>query len=255
MRGVPGAAKFISHDGVNGNEKPIWMVSRSEAPLAPAAGMVILQPGSYSDVHWITRSSTDPRASLVADECDKQKAGQLEDQALTAVNEVCEGWFLEIRAVKSVAFEHGGEIIPVRPGTDNRSHLNMVTSYRSPPLVEITPQRENSPSIQNSYSPQNHRNRATIQDGGLTGPAFQVLVTVGLQVSDEGLIVGNLHLEFFRPLFRRAVLPVACWSTSVVGQKRTHISRTDGGVTIALLSVQPQQIRPDIHAIGRLCRY
>ena len=55
------------------------MVNRAEAPLAPAPGMVIPQPGSYSHVHWITRSSTDPRASLVPDECDKQKAGQLED--------------------------------------------------------------------------------------------------------------------------------------------------------------------------------
>ena len=142
MRGVPGAAKFISHDGVNGDDHPVWMVNRAEAPLAPAPGMVIPQPGSYSHVHWITRSSTDPRASLVPDECDKQKAGQLEDKAPTAVNEVCEGWFLEIRAVKSFAFKHGGEIIPVRPGIDNRSHLNTVTNYRSPPLVEITTTRD-----------------------------------------------------------------------------------------------------------------
>ena len=142
MRGLPGAAKFISHDGVNGDDHPIWMVNRAEEALAPVPGMVIPQPGSYTHTHWITRTSTDPRASNVLDECDKQKAGQLEDQAPTAVNKVCQGWFLEIRAVKRFAFKHGGEIIPVRFGIDNRSHLNTVTNYRSPPVVEITTTRD-----------------------------------------------------------------------------------------------------------------
>lgn len=142
MRGLPGAAKFISHEGVNGDDHPIWMVNRAEEALAPAPGMVLPQPGGYTHTHWITRSSTDPRASLVPDACDKQNAGQLEAQDPTAVNEVCDVWFLEIRAVKSFAFEHGGEIIPVRPGIDNRSHLNTVTNYRSPPVVEITTTRD-----------------------------------------------------------------------------------------------------------------
>ena len=142
MRGLPGAAKFISHDGVNGDDHPIWIVNRAEEALAPAPGMVIPQPGSYTHAHWITRTSTVPRASTVLDECDKQKAGQLEDMPPTAVNEVCQGWFLEIRAVKRFAFKLGGEIIPVRVGIDNRSHLNTVTNYRSPPVVEITTTRD-----------------------------------------------------------------------------------------------------------------
>ena len=142
MRGLPGAAKFISHNGVNGDDHPIWMVNRAEEDSAPVAGMVIPQPGSYTHSHWITRSSTDSRASLVPDECDKQRAGQLEDLAPTAVNEVCEGWFLQITARYNFAFMHGGEIIPVRKGTDNRSHLNTVTNYRSPPLVPITQTRD-----------------------------------------------------------------------------------------------------------------
>lgn len=142
MRGLPGAAKFISHDGVNGDDHAIWMVNRAEEALAPAQGMVIPQPGSYTHTHWITRTSTDPRSGTVLDECDKQKAGQLEDQAPTAVNEVCQGWFLQIKAVKEFAFKHGGETIPIRPGIDNRSHLNTVMNYRSPPLVEITTIRD-----------------------------------------------------------------------------------------------------------------
>ena len=41
----------------------------------------------------------------------------------------CPGWFLEIRAVREFAFEHGGEKVPVRPGMDNATHLNLVTNY------------------------------------------------------------------------------------------------------------------------------
>jgi len=41
---------------------------------------------------------------------------------------ICPGYFLEIQATETFAFKHGGELIPVRPGTDNRTHLNLVTS-------------------------------------------------------------------------------------------------------------------------------
>ena len=141
MRGRPGAAKFVSHEGVNDDDHAIWMVNRAEEATAPVPGMVIPQPGSFTHHHWITRTSTDPRATYVLDECDKQKAGQLEDQAPTAVDKVCQGWFLEIRAVKKFAFKHGGEVIPIRNGIDNRSHLNLVTNYQSPTEVDITPTR------------------------------------------------------------------------------------------------------------------
>ena len=137
MRGLPGAAKFISHEGVNGDDHPIWMVNRAEEANAPELGMVIPQPGSYTHAHWITQNSTDSRASSVLDPCNKDKAGQLETKEPTAVNEICQGWFLQIRAVKNFAFKHGGEVIPVRKGIDNRSHLNIVTNYRSPPFKEI----------------------------------------------------------------------------------------------------------------------
>lgn len=142
MVGRPGAAKFVSHSGVNGNDHPIWLVNRAEEASAPASGMVIPQPGSFTHFHWITRTSSDPRAPAVLDPCDKQKAGQLEDMEPTAVNEVCEGWFLQIAAQTSFAFKHGGEIIPVRKGMDNRSHLNIVTNYLSPTVEAITPTRE-----------------------------------------------------------------------------------------------------------------
>ena len=146
MRGLPGAAKFVSHAGVNGDDHPVWLVNRAEEAKAPESGMVIPQPGSYTHFHWITRSSSDPRSSAVSDACNKSNAGKLEsadgNNNPTAVNEVCQGWFLEIEAVRKFAFEHGGEKIPVRPGIDNRSHLNIVTNYENSTVVPITTTRD-----------------------------------------------------------------------------------------------------------------
>ena len=146
MRGVPGAAKFVSHAGVNGDDHPVWLVNRAEEPLAPAPGMVIPQPGYYSHFHWITLTSNDPRASTVSEACDKSNAGKLEnadgENNPTAVNEVCQGWFLQIKAKKTFAFEHGGELIPITNGADLRSHLNIVSNYENDTVVPITTTRD-----------------------------------------------------------------------------------------------------------------
>jgi hypothetical protein len=129
MRRKPGEAKFLYHSGVNGDDHPVWLVNRVQIP----------QPGSFLHFHWIGQGSNDPRADSVPKACDKTNAGDLEDQEPIAVDLTCPGWFLQIRAVRRFAFEHGGETIPVRPGIDNKSHLNLVTNYR-PDLV-ITPTR------------------------------------------------------------------------------------------------------------------
>ena len=126
MRGLPGDAKFLYHSGVNGNDHPVWLVNRVDIP----------QRGSYTHFHWVTKTSTDPRVGAVPAACDKKNAGQLEDVDPVATNLVCPGWFLQIRAVRNFAFDHGGEIIPVRLGIDNKSHLNLVTNYEA--LVLIT---------------------------------------------------------------------------------------------------------------------
>jgi len=139
MRGIPGAAKFVSHSGVNGDDHPLWLVNRAEEARAPAPGMVIPQPGSFTHFHWITTNSTDPRYGNVSAACDKVNAGELETMSPSAVDEVCQGWFLEIKAVRAFAFEHGGELIPIRPGMDNRSHLNVFTNFNND--VEITTTR------------------------------------------------------------------------------------------------------------------
>ncbi len=138
MRGMPGAAKFVSHSGVNGEDHPLWLVNRAEEAAAPAAGMVIPQPGSFTHFHWITTTSTDPRATDVSAACDKDDAGQLQNSAPSAVNQVCEGWFLEIKAVRAFAFEHGGELIPIRPGMDSRSHTNVLTNFNNDVVITTT---------------------------------------------------------------------------------------------------------------------
>jgi hypothetical protein len=138
---VPGAMKFLYHSGVNGDDHAVWMVNRAEEASAPAPGMVIPQPFIPSHAHWISAGSDDPRAGSVSAACDKNNAGQLEDTAPTAANEVCQGWFLELKAVQSFAFQHGGEVIPIHPGEDLRSHLNIVTNYDQTPEATITETR------------------------------------------------------------------------------------------------------------------
>ena len=130
MRGKPGEAKFLYHSGVNGNDHPVWMVNRVQIP----------QPGSWTHFHWITLSSSDPRADeeTLPAACDKNNAGQLENEDPSAVDEICPGWFLQIKAIRAFAFDHGGEIISVRPGIDNKSHLNLVTNYAEVPGITDT---------------------------------------------------------------------------------------------------------------------
>jgi hypothetical protein len=123
IEGVPAEAKFLYHTGVNGDDHPVWLVNRVDIP----------QPGSFTHFHWITSSSTDPGANSVPQECDVNNAGQLENGLQNdgngAQNVVCPGWLLEIRATKTFVFQHGGELVPVRAGIDNASHLNLVTNY------------------------------------------------------------------------------------------------------------------------------
>jgi hypothetical protein len=131
INALPGQAKFLYHEGVNGDDHPVWMVNRVDIP----------QPGSNTHFHWIGRDSTDPRAPDVPNICDQNNAGQLESAG--AADQLCHGWFLEIEAVMEFAFQHGNEVVPVYPGIDNTTHLNLVTNYK--PNLVITPTRTNEP--------------------------------------------------------------------------------------------------------------
>ena len=156
VRAKPGEAKFLLHSGVNGDDHPVWAVDRVNIP----------QPGSFTHFHWIGADSTDPRAEAVPSECDVEMAGQLEgvvaegtltlDDGFEAIqwenasvhigggaeDLVCPGWFLQIVAVRSFAFRHGGELIPLRPGVDNASHLNLLTNYALVPGITPTSEKD-----------------------------------------------------------------------------------------------------------------
>jgi len=123
---VPAVAKFLYHDGVNGEDHPVWLVNRADIP----------QPGGFTHFHWISQDSTDPGSVDVPAACNADNANELVGMA---ENQYCPGWFLEIKAVREFAFDHGGEKVVVRPGLDNATHLNLVTNYTE--VSGITPTR------------------------------------------------------------------------------------------------------------------
>jgi len=123
------------------HDHPPWLLDPtvdSEGGLR-GSRLNIVQPGSFTHMHWLTESSTHKDTFLpssleeveeffgvditVPAECNVAMA-----KALTT-GAICPGYFLEIKAVKSFAFSHGGEKIPVRPGLDNKTHLNLLTTF------------------------------------------------------------------------------------------------------------------------------
>lgn len=129
-------AMFLYHN----DDHPVWLVgprSDSDGNLRGTRGQIV-QPGSYTHMHWLTEGADHDGTFLpsshsavealfavdidVPDECNVSRAS-----ALTP-GTICPGYFLQIEATETFAFKHGGELIPVRPGIDNSTHLNLVTS-------------------------------------------------------------------------------------------------------------------------------
>ena len=131
------------------HDHPPWLLDPTvdESGNLRGSRLNIVQPGSYTHMHWLTRGTThtnddghssyfpssideveavfglEPGGINVPDECNVAMAKMLSPGA------ICPGYFLEIFAIKSFAFKHGGEPIPVIPGIDNKTHLNLLTSY------------------------------------------------------------------------------------------------------------------------------
>jgi hypothetical protein len=129
-------ATFLYHD----NDHPVWLLGGRQD---------IVQPGSYTHFHWLTEGlEGDPSypSSLseieeiffgeqgiinVPDGCNVAMANKL------ISGTVCPGYFLQIEVLEPFgygtwAFHHGGEDLLVRPGIDNKTHLNLLTSFPSP---------------------------------------------------------------------------------------------------------------------------
>jgi hypothetical protein len=97
LRGKSGYATFVFHE----MDHPIWLVgSRNDIP----------QPGAFSYFHWLG---------------DPTHAADLEN----VTDPLLDGFFLELFAIRTFAFEHGGEQIVVTPGLDIAIHVNIVASF------------------------------------------------------------------------------------------------------------------------------
>ncbi len=97
LRGIPCLiptcqATLVFHSA---NDHPIWLVNRSDIP----------QPGSYAHFHWLNAAN-----------------GLL-------LGHDYPGYFLELQAIDTFAFSHGNESIPVTPGIDIATHVNIVGSF------------------------------------------------------------------------------------------------------------------------------
>ena len=104
---------------------------------------MIPQPGSNTHLHWLTEGTEHNGVLLpssleaverlfgvdinVPTECNVDVASKLTSGV------ICPGYFLQIRAIENFVFRHGGELMKVRKGIDNRTHLNLLSSYRSLP--------------------------------------------------------------------------------------------------------------------------
>jgi len=107
LRARPGTATFLYQN----DDHPVWLASRPEIP----------QPGAFAHFHWITSAGTDPRP-VTDPGCEAQM-----DSALVP-GAVCPGFFVELVAVSSFAFEEFGQRILIDPGIDIATHMNVVTS-------------------------------------------------------------------------------------------------------------------------------
>jgi hypothetical protein len=146
-------AMFLYHD----DDHPVWLLGPrvDDSGALRGSRQSIVQPGSYTHMHWLTEGlDLDEmmpgleRPSSLADveslfgvdidvpaECNVDMASQLTSGV------VCPGYFLQITVLKPFglttwAFHHGGESLVLQARgdrSDNKTHLNILTSYRSLP--------------------------------------------------------------------------------------------------------------------------
>lgn len=143
------------------HDHPVWMLNPRIDDSGGLRGSRehIVQPGSYTHMHWLTEGldldDTTPgleRPSSLAKverlfgvninvpaECNVEMASQLTSGV------ICPGYFLQIKVLKPFglktwAFHHGGEDLVLHARgdrSDNKTHLNIITSYRSLPADEL----------------------------------------------------------------------------------------------------------------------
>jgi hypothetical protein len=94
IRGLPGEATFVSHQM---GDHPIWEVNRAELPT----------PGAYTHFHWL---------------------GWPEHaHELLPTGEPMPGYFIQLIAKDTFLFKHGNDQVLVTNGSDNATHINIVS--------------------------------------------------------------------------------------------------------------------------------
>ena len=137
-------AMFLYHD----DDHPVWLVNPSVDQQGNVRGsrQPIYQPGSFTHMHWLTEGSlregrflpsslSDVEAVFGVDISVPQECNVAVADALTT-GVICPGYMLQLTALKPFgykewAFQHGGEKLVLTPGIDNKTHLNLLTSYQA----------------------------------------------------------------------------------------------------------------------------
>lgn len=143
-------AMFLYHY----HDHPVWMLDPTVDSQDNLRGsrQHIVQPGSYTHMHWLTEGSDHDGNFLPSSignveavfgvDIDVPEACNVSQAEALATGTVCPGYFLQIKALRPFgyrkwAFHHGGESLVLTPGVDNKTHLNLVTSYQA---VAIPPE-------------------------------------------------------------------------------------------------------------------
>ncbi len=130
-------AMFLYHY----HDHPVWLLGARVDDSGGLRGSRtnVVQPGSFTHFHWLTESSSLAEVEALfgvdvnlPEACNVAMASQLTSGV------ECPGYFLQIEALEPFglgtwAFHHGGENLILQPGMDNKTHLNLLTSYRSLP--------------------------------------------------------------------------------------------------------------------------
>ncbi len=127
------------------DDHPVWLLGAHVDSSGNLRGsrQDIVQSGSFTHFHWLTQGTEEFPSSFeqletlfgsiaIPPECNVAMASQLTSGV------ECPGYFLQIKVLEPFgyekwAFHHGGENLVVQAGIDNKTHLNLLTSYRSLP--------------------------------------------------------------------------------------------------------------------------
>jgi hypothetical protein len=146
-------AMFLYH----GHDHPVWLLGPHLHHDTSGEGMSgegtlrgsrldVVQPGSFTHIHWLTSGATHTDdtgmmmhfpSSLEAVEDVFETDIHVPEACNVAMAEnlttgaICPGYFIQLIGTKAFALRHGGELIAVKPGIDNKTHLNLLTDYQA----------------------------------------------------------------------------------------------------------------------------